>query len=116
MGQRPNQGPSPSLTLILAAGRSPASHPAAKPERRRHTSRTKNRLQNGLTGSNICNPTLIMNSNLAKLLFFLLRNSKGIVVLASLAGIAAGVTGAALMALFTTRLSNPDSPTSLWTL
>src|SRR5215211_3658075 len=57
-----------------------------------------------------------MNSNLAKLLIFLLRNSKGIVVLASLTGIAAGITGAALMALFTTRLSNPDSPTSLWTL
>ena len=57
-----------------------------------------------------------MNSKLAKLLLFLLRNSKGIVVLTSLTGIAAGISTAALMAMFTTRLSNPDNSASLWTL
>src|ERR1041384_2492082 len=57
-----------------------------------------------------------MNSKLAKLLLFMLRNSKGIVVLTSLAGIAAGVSTAALMALFTARLSNPGSPSSYWAL
>jgi putative ATP-binding cassette transporter len=57
-----------------------------------------------------------MNSRLAKLLLFLLRNSKGIVVLTSLAGIAAGIGGAAMMAMFTARLSNPDDQSSLWTV
>jgi len=33
MGQRPNQGPSPIHLSKLTAGRSPASHPAAKPQR-----------------------------------------------------------------------------------
>jgi putative ATP-binding cassette transporter len=57
-----------------------------------------------------------MNSRLARLLLFLLRNSKGIVVLTSLAGIAAGITGAAMMAMFTARLSNPDNQGSLLTV
>src|SRR5262245_39591048 len=57
-----------------------------------------------------------MNSRLSKLLVFLLRNSKGIVVLTSIAGIAAGITGAAMMALFTERLSNPSNQGSLWTV
>jgi putative pyoverdin transport system ATP-binding/permease protein len=58
-----------------------------------------------------------MNSKFLKLLLFLLRNSKGIIVLTSLAGIAAGIGGAALMAMFTARLSNPDDQAaSLWTL
>lgn len=57
-----------------------------------------------------------MNSNLAKLLLFMLRNSKGVVVLTSVAGIAAGVSTAALMAMFTARLSNPAQPASFWAL
>jgi putative pyoverdin transport system ATP-binding/permease protein len=61
-------------------------------------------------------PTLVMNSKLAKLLLFLLRNSKSVVVLTSLAGIAAGVSTAVLMAMFTAQLSNPDNPAAFWTL
>jgi putative ATP-binding cassette transporter len=57
-----------------------------------------------------------MNSNLAKLLLFMLRNSKGVVVLTSVAGIAAGASTAALMAMFTARLSNPANPASFWAL
>ena len=57
-----------------------------------------------------------MTSKLAKLLLFLLRNSKFIVIFTSVAGIAAGISGAALMAMFTARLSNPDNQSSLWTL
>jgi putative ATP-binding cassette transporter len=45
-----------------------------------------------------------------KLLAFLARNSRGLVVLTSIAGAVAGVSGAALMAQVTLRLMDPNAP------
>ena len=45
-----------------------------------------------------------------KLFTFLVRNSRGLVVLTSISGTVAGASGAALMALVTLRLMNPNAP------
>jgi putative ATP-binding cassette transporter len=45
-----------------------------------------------------------------KLFAFLVRNSRGLVVLTSIAGAVAGASGAVLMAQVTIRLMNPDAP------